>query len=81
MWTLNYWKQTVELALRGGAQMVIVAWAVGDGVLNAFTVDWLDAGGFFLGGVAISVLSSLVAGQIGNRNSPVAVKSELTPQE
>lgn len=61
MWTAQFWKDAAERGVKTAAQSVLATWAVGDGILNAFTVDWPTAGGVALGGLALSLLTSLVS--------------------
>lgn len=76
MFTLDFWKAAGERALKTGAQFVLVSWAVGDGIFNVLTVDPAEAAGYFGGGVAVSLLTSLASGLIGDRGTPSLTRSE-----
>jgi len=62
MFTLAFWKAATERAVKTGAQSVLTAYFVGDVALNAFQADWVNMGGIGLGGVVLSVLTSLASG-------------------
>ncbi|AMS02253.1 holin [Mycobacterium phage Phrann] len=57
MWTLKFWKDAAERAVKSSAQAAILA--LGGEAFNAWTVDWQTVGGIALGGAALSLLTSL----------------------
>ncbi|AGM12916.1 holin [Mycobacterium phage Arib1] len=57
MWTLKFWKDASERAVKSAAQAAILA--LGGEAFNAWTVDWQTVGGIALGGAALSLLTSL----------------------
>ncbi|MBU8821060.1 holin [Mycolicibacterium goodii] len=57
MWTLKFWKDATERAVKSAAQAAILA--LGGEAFNAWTVDWPTVGGIALGGAALSLLTSL----------------------
>jgi hypothetical protein len=65
----------LERALRAGAAAVLSLWVVGDGVLNAWDVDWQQALGVFLGAAVVSALLSLV-GAAAPGNGPSLIDAE-----
>lgn len=69
MWTGAFWRATAERAIRGGAAAVLSLSVVGDGIMNAFEVNWQEAGGVFIGGAVVSTLLSLVGGAVSG-NGP-----------
>ncbi|MGL5908419.1 MAG: holin [Phycicoccus sp.] len=69
MFTALFWRDATERALATAAQSTLAAWAVGDGLLNAFVVDWPTAGGIALGGAVLSLLKSVAATRVGDRES------------
>lgn len=75
IWTRTYWKATVERMIRGGAAATISTFVVGDQVMNAFTIDWSEAGGLFLGGAAASMLFSLI-GNAATGEGPAITHAE-----
>lgn len=68
MWTFSFWMETLDRAVKSGAQAVILGLSLGEG-LNAFSVDYRLAAGFVLGGAILSVLTSLVSAPFGNRGT------------
>lgn len=66
MWTLTFWKETVDRGVKSAAQAVILGLGLGEG-LNAFAVDWQLALGFALGGAFLSVLTSVISAPFGDR--------------
>jgi hypothetical protein len=73
MWTLTYWRDVAERALKTAAQTAAGLLIVGDGVLGLLNVDWL--GGLSVVGSAalLSVLTSLASSQVGNSSSAAAL--------
>jgi hypothetical protein len=69
MWTSEFWKATAERMLRGGAAAGVSSFLVGDKVMDAFNVDLQEFGGLFLGGMAVSLLLSLL-GNVTTGNGP-----------
>lgn len=68
MWTLNFWKDTAERAIKTGAQAIILGLALGEG-FNAFDMDWMLALGLFLGGVLLSLLTSLISAPFSSKGT------------
>lgn len=64
MWTIAFWKETADRAIKSAAQAVILGLGFGEG-LNAFTVDWKLAAGFALGGALLSLLTSVISSKFG----------------
>lgn len=68
----DFWIQTTERAIKTGAQAILLA--IGSSELfNLFTLDASTILGYFLGGVALSVLTSIATAGIGSKDSPSAV--------
>jgi hypothetical protein len=65
MWTKKFWLDALERALKTGAQ-VVVLYATAAGPFDAFHFAWLTALGLGLGGVALSVLTSLASSGVGD---------------
>lgn len=85
MFSTAFWKATAERALKSGAQFVVLTIAAGavagtgNGdaqIVNAFLLDWPVLGGVFLGGILISILTSLITAQVTDGN-PSAVSAEV----
>ena len=81
-WTTAFWKATADRALKSAAQTALVVIG-GDQLVNAISVDWLDVGGFALGGALLSVLTSLGSGAVGGPGPSLtrAEKLNVTPKE
>lgn len=77
MWTIEFWKAAAERMVRGGAAALLSAWVVGEGVMNALTIDWAQAAGIFLGGAVVSLLMSLVGQGIGPGDGPSFTGQEV----
>lgn len=75
MWTKSFWKAATERAARAAAAGVLGSWVVADGIVNAFNVNWADAGGIALGSAAFSLLFS-VAGNTATGTGPSFNNSE-----
>lgn len=69
MFTALFWRDAAERAISTAAQSTLAAWAVGDGLLDAWTVDWRAAAGIAAGGAVLSLLKSIVATRIGDHES------------
>jgi hypothetical protein len=76
MFTITFWKAAAERAVKTGAQSVLTAYFVGDVALNAFQADWVNMGGIGLGGVTLSILTSLASGY--KDGNPSATNAEVT---
>jgi hypothetical protein len=72
----EFWVALVERAVRAGASSVLSLWLVGEQMMNAFTVNWAEAGGIFLGGAAVSSLMSIVASGVTDTPGPSFTGSE-----
>ena len=74
MWTWTFWKQALERALKTAAQAPLTVWVVGDGVLNALTLDWELGLGVAAGGFVSSILFSVASATIGESSTPSLVE-------
>jgi hypothetical protein len=72
MFTIVFWKETADRGIKSGAQAVLLGLGLGEG-LNAFAVDWKLAAGFALGGLFLSVLTSLISAPFGDRGNPTLI--------
>lgn len=65
MFTIVFWKAVAERALKTAGQAAALAigseFIDGTPMVNALAVDWVQVGGFALGGVVISVLTSVAS--------------------
>ena len=68
MFSLSFWKDAVERAVKSAAQAVLLALG-GSEVANLFTIDWRIALGAALAGALISLLTSIASAPFGERGS------------
>lgn len=73
MFTVKFWKQAAERAVKSAAQAALGLW-VGDQVFNAWQADWAKAGGVAAGAVVLSLLTSAASAGVGQPGSPSVVK-------
>ncbi|ORV20190.1 hypothetical protein AWB98_29480 [Mycolicibacterium conceptionense] len=67
MWSLTFWKDTAERALKSFAQGVILT--LGGGAVNVLTIDWLTLAGAGGGAALLSVLTSIVSAGVANKGT------------
>ena len=71
MWTVGFWKQTAERAVKTAAQASAAFFVVGStGVAD---VDWATVGGVAGAAAVASVLTSLASAPFGPADSPSLV--------
>ncbi len=68
MFTVTFWTQAAERAVKTAAQALLGLW-VGDTAFNAWSADWSTAGGVAAGALVLSVLSSLASSWVGDHDS------------
>lgn len=73
MFTTQFWKEALERALKTAAQTAILAWGVGDQVLNLFTADLVLIGQFAVSGAVLSILTSVASAPFSQKDSPSLV--------
>lgn len=73
MWTIVFWKETADRAIKSAAQAVLLGVGLGEG-LNAFDVDWQLGLGFALGGAVLSLLTSVASAPFGVRGTASFVR-------
>ena len=79
MFTLSFWKQAIERAVKTGAQAAVAAFALTDPNSVGFDVlaaDWSAVGSFAAGGVILSVLTSIISANLGQPGSPSLVPTD-----
>ena len=69
IWAINFWKAAAERAIKTAAQTAIVAWGVGDQVLNLFTADLVLIGQFAVSGAVLSVLTAIASAPFSDRGT------------
>lgn len=67
IWSLTFWKDTAERALKSFAQGLILA--LGGGAVNVLTIDWLTLAGAGGGAALLSVLTSIVSAGVANKGT------------
>ena len=72
MWTLDFWKQTAERAVKTAAQSALAFFVIGQTVLS--DLDWTVVGGAAAVACIASVLTSLVSAPFGQEHSPSLVE-------
>lgn len=72
MWTLAFWKESLERAIKTAAQSLLALWLVGN-VFNVLAVDWGQALGISLGAMMLSFLTSVASLTAGPAGSPSLV--------
>ena len=68
MWTVDFWKDLGERAIKTGAQAIILGLGLAEG-FDLFAMDWKAALGLFLGGAFLSVLTSLVSAPFSTKGT------------
>jgi len=71
MFTVLFWKEATERALKTFAQFILVV--AGAGALNVFAVDWSQTLGLALGGALLSYATSIVSAGVKKDDSPSLV--------
>lgn len=74
MFSIGFWKDATERALKTFAQFFVVLG--GAGALNVFTLDWKTNLGLSLGGALLSYATSIVSAGIGEKHSASLVKTD-----
>jgi hypothetical protein len=75
MYSLTFWKDALERALKSAAQAVLLAWGGGDAIANLFVMDFQLALGAALGGAALSLLTSIISAPIGKPGASLVVET------
>lgn len=68
MFTIAFWKDAVERAVKTAAQAVLTGLMIGEG-FNAFDIDPQLALGFAAGGAIFSLLTSIVSAPFAEKGS------------
>lgn len=72
MWTVGFWKETVERSIKTAAQAGLAFFIVGEtGIAD---VDWATVGGVATVAALASVLTSLASAPFGPPHSPSLVR-------
>jgi hypothetical protein len=80
MFTVSFWKQAAERAVKSAAQALLGLW-VGAQAFDAWNVDWKKASGVALGAAILSLLTSLGSASVGKKDSPSLVDTGSAKRE
>jgi hypothetical protein len=69
IWRRSFHKEAVELAIRGGAQAMLLFWGAGDLVLDLWETNWQGLGSAAVAGFLLSYLTSIAANRVGSRST------------
>ena len=72
MYTLTFWKDAAERAIRTAAQALLALWATD--VSGVLAVDWVQAGSVSALAALMSLLMSIAATGTGSRDSASTIK-------
>jgi hypothetical protein len=67
MFTIKFWKDAAERAIRTAAQALLALWATD--VAGVLAVDWVQAGSVAALAALTSILMSVVATGVGDRET------------
>jgi hypothetical protein len=67
MFTIKFWKDAAERAIRTAAQALLALWATD--VTGVLAVDWVQAGSVAALAAVTSVLMSIIATGVGDKDS------------
>ena len=81
MFTLIFWRDALERAIKTAAQSAIVGGGFTSITANALTFDWVALGGFAAGGFVLSVLSSVGSYAFTGSASAVKAPAEDEPTD
>ena len=73
LFTKVFWEDAAERAVKSGAQAVVLA--LGGDAFSVWAVDWQTVSGIGLGGIALSLLTSIASAGLANRGTASLVKS------
>jgi hypothetical protein len=71
MTRLTFWIDAAERAVKTAAQSALLALGA-DKVLNAMSADWANVGAFALGGLVLSLLTSIASAPVSGL-SPASI--------
>ena len=74
IWDKSFWKATAERAIKTAVQSAVLF--TGGSVIDVFNLDWVQLGGFVIGGALLSVLTSIASSSIGDTTGPSLTGAE-----
>lgn len=80
MFTKQFWLDAIERAVKTGAQALILFWAASEG-FDLFQVEVGNSAGIFFGGVALSLLTSIISAPFGERGTASLLAGEPGVEE
>ena len=79
MFSLNFWRQAVERAVKTAAQTLAVVFTADQ--ISLVTADWKAIGAMVGTAALLSILTSIATSGLGESDSPSAVAIESAPPE
>lgn len=80
-WTLSFWADTLERAVKTAAQAVLTVLGLSNtGFGNLFEFDWTVLGQAALSGGLLSILTSLVSAPIGESGTASLLPPPIGPE-
>lgn len=76
MWTIQFWRDLLERAIKSGAQAAALAY--GGNLVDVWSLDWKAVVGVILAGAFLSVLTSLGSNVVVN-NGTASVTRAVEP--
>jgi hypothetical protein len=77
MFTVSYWRDVLERAIKTAAQTAVIAIGAAAG-FDLFTADFTTIGGAAAGGFVLSVLTSIGSAPFGTNGSPSLLSNTWT---
>jgi len=73
IFTVQFWKNTVELVVRGAAIAAVTA--MGGSAVDAWHLNWETIAGMAVTGGVLSLLTSLSSATVGEKGSPLVTSA------
>lgn len=77
MFTKAFWAAAFERALKTAAQSALLV--LGADQINALNANWQDVGGFALGGLGLSLLTSIASDALTREPGPSLANETIAP--
>lgn len=75
MWTLAFWKEAIERAIKTGSQFLLGFWFFDQSnIVGALELDFAGGLSIFVSGFVLSILTSVIFTPISGKNSPSLTK-------
>ena len=79
MFTVNFWRQAAERAVKTAAQFLVFTF--GADQFDMLTADWKTIGVSVASGLVLSLATSILTAGVGETDSPSAVAIASAPPE